>query len=61
MPWRPHLQRLTDDLGDGLIRVIDALLDAIGSDRQAFITVVGLLFLATLVLTAKVFYRLVSL
>ncbi|WP_338663561.1 hypothetical protein VQH23_00030 [Pararoseomonas sp. SCSIO 73927] len=58
---RARLERLTDQAGDRLIRAIDRLLDAVGSDRQASLTVAGLVFLTVLILTAKVFYRLISL
>lgn len=58
---RVRLDQLTDWTGDRLIRAIDTLLDAVGSDRQAYFTAAGLIFLTILVLTAKVFYRLVSL
>ena len=61
MTWRACLADLTDRAGDRLIRIVDALLDVIGSDRQAYITAAGLLFLTALILTAKVFYRLISL
>ncbi|MCR0981470.1 hypothetical protein [Roseomonas populi] len=52
---------MTDRAGVRLGRALDALIDVVGSDRQTSLMVLGLTLLGMLILTAKSFYRLLTL